>query len=261
MIRSLYSARTGMVAQELQLDTLSNNLANVNTAGFKKSRAQFEDIFYQELRAVGADTAGGGQIPTGIQVGMGVRPTSVQKIFTQGDFVDTGNEFDFAISGRGFFRVIRDGDEYYTRSGAFTKNSDGEIVTQNGELLDPPITIPGENAVTFTIDNQGAWSVKDSNQDIVASGQLNLYDFVNPAGLRAEGGNLFQPTEASGEPFEGDPGTDGLGTIAQRYIEASNVDVTEELVNLIITQRAYESNSKAIQTADRLLEIANTLVR
>ncbi len=260
MIRALYSARTGMLAQELQLDTLSNNLANVNTAGFKKSRAQFEDLFYQEVRAVGAETSSGGQIPSGIQVGLGVRPTSVQKIFTQGDYNQTGNDLDWAIEGRGFFQILKNGEEFYTRAGTFTRDGDGFIVNQNGDRVQPEFAIP-QGTVTLNIDSSGFLTAKDAAQSVLASAQMTLHDFVNPGGLRAVGGNLFKETDASGTPIESNPGENGVGTIAQRFVETSNVDVTEELINLIITQRAFETNSKAVTTADKLLEISNTLVR
>ncbi len=260
MIRALYSGRTGMSGQQLQLDTISNNLANVNTAGFKKSRAQFEDLYYQEIRAMGVETADGGRVPGGIQVGLGVLPTSVQKIFTQGSLTETGNDLDIAIEGRGFFQVMRNGEEFYTRAGAFSRDQDGFIVTQNGERLQPEFALPPE-AISINIDRSGVIQAKDAAQQVVATAQLTLFDFINPGGLRAEGGNLFRPTDASGDPREADPGIDGLGTTLQRFIEVSNVDVTEELVNLIVTQRAYELNSKSIQTADQILEVANTLKR
>ena len=260
MIRALYSSRTGMSAQQLLLDTLSNNLANVNTAGFKKSRVQFEDLFYQTMKAAGAETADGSQIPSGIQVGMGVQPTAVQKIFTQGDYVQTNNELDWAIEGRGFFQILRNGEEYYTRAGTFTRDSEGYIVTHQGDRVQPEFAIPIDtHAVQVTQD--GFISALDSDQNVIASAQLSLHKFINPAGLRAVGGNLFQETEASGPSIENNPGIDGMGTISQRYMETSNVDVTEELVNLIITQRAFEVNSKSVTTSDRLLEIANSLVR
>lgn len=260
MIRALYSGRTGMTGQQLQLDTISNNLANVNTAGFKKSRTQFEDLFYQEIRAVGTETVGGNQVPSGIQIGLGVRPTSVQKIFTQGSLSETGNELDWSIEGRGFFQVIRDGEEFYTRSGAFTKDSDGFIVNQNGDRVQPEFAIP-EGTASIIIDANGLLSAKDAEQQILGTVQITLHDFINPGGLRSVGGNLFKETDASGDPREANPGSEGLGIIAQRFVEVSNVDVTEELVNLIITQRAFETNSKAVTTADQFLEIANTLVR
>jgi len=260
MIRSLYSARTGMNGQQMQLDTISNNLANVNTAGFKKSRVQFEDLFYQTIRAAGTETADGGQVPTGIQVGMGVRPTSVAKIFTQGDYSETGNDLDWAIEGRGFFQIMRNGQEYYTRAGSFSRDSEGYIVTGNGDRLQPEFAIP-QGTTTLALDGSGNLQAIDNQQNVLASTQITLHDFVNPAGLKSVGENLFMETEASGAPTEANPGDDGLGSLSQRYIETSNVNVTEELVNMIITQRAYEVNSKAVQTSDRLLEIANGLIR
>ncbi len=260
MIRSLFSGKTGMTGQELQLDTIANNLANVNTAGFKKSRAQFEDLFYQELRAVGAETAGGGMVPAGIQVGLGVRPSSVQKIFTQGSLQETGNELDLAIEGKGFFQVLRDGEEFFTRAGAFTLDGDGNIVTQNGDRLQPEFAVP-TGTVSIGIDSGGLLTAQNANQQTLGTVQLTLHNFVNPGGLRSVGANLFVETEASGAPTEANPGTQGNGIILQRFTEVSNVDVTEELVNMIITQRAFETNSKSVQTSDRLLEIANSLVR
>lgn len=260
MIRALYTARTGMLGQQLQLDAVSNNLANVNTSGFKKSRVQFEDLFYQEIQAVGVTTAAGGQVPTGIQVGMGARPTAVQKIFTQGDFVETGNELDWAIEGDGFFQILHDGEEFYTRAGTFKRDGDGYIVTAKGDRLQPEFAVPA-GTVSLSIDPGGLLVAKDGNQNILASAQVTLHNFINPGGLKSEGGNLYQATEASGEPIESNPGVDGTGTIMQRFMETSNVDITEELIHLITTQRAYEVNSKAIQTADRLLEVGNSLMR
>ncbi len=249
-----------MNGQQLQLDVIANNLANVNTGGFKKSTVQFEDLYYQTLRSVGAETADGGQIPTGIQVGLGVRPTAVQKIFTQGDFTETGNQLDWAIEGDGFFKILRDGTDYYTRAGAFKLDSDGYIVTSNGDRLQPEFSVP-EETTEIAIDSGGLLTALDDQQQIIASTQITVTTFINPAGLKARGGNLFLPTEASGDPVDSDPGVDGAGTIAQYFLETSNVNVTEEMVNLIITQRAFESNSKGITTADQLLEISNNLVR
>ena len=260
MIRALYTSTTGMLAQELQLNITSNNLANVNTTGFKKSNTQFEDLFYQTVRAAGAETAGGGMVPASIQVGMGVRPSSVQRIWTQGDFVETGRELDMAIEGNGFFLIIRDGEEFYIRAGNFTLDSDGFIVDSNGDRLQPEFSVPQETT-NITIDSGGIITALDAAGDILASQQLTIWGFVNPGGLNAVGDNQFVETEASGSPFEADPRTDSLGSLAQYFLETSNVDVTTELVNLIITQRAFESNSKGVTTADALLEIANSLVR
>jgi flagellar basal-body rod protein FlgG len=260
MIRALYSARTGMDGQQTQLDVIANNLANVNTGGFKKSRVQFEDLFYQSLREVGAQTVGGGMVPTGVQVGLGTRVTSVQKLFTQGSFVQTGNDLDMAIEGDGFFKISRDGTDYYTRAGSFKRDADGYIVTANGNRLQPEFSIPA-GTTELNIDSSGLLTAKDNAQQTLGSVQLTLVRFVNPAGLKSMGSNLFAETTASGAPVEDNPGSNGMGSIAQHFLETSNVDVSEEMVNLIITQRAYEVNSKAITTADQLMEIANSLKR
>ncbi|MDA3785548.1 MAG: flagellar basal-body rod protein FlgG [Deltaproteobacteria bacterium] len=260
MIRALYTSQTGMQAQQLQLDVTANNLANVNTSAFKKSRAQFEDLIYQNMRAAGAETVGGNQVPTGIQVGLGTRTTAVQKIFTQGDYTQSGNDLDLAIEGKGFFQVVRDGVEYYTRAGAFTKDSDGYIVNQNGDRLQPEFAIP-EDTVILEIDSAGMLSAMDTEQQTLGSMQLTLHTFINPGGLKATGGNNYLPTDASGDPIESNPGSDAAGTLAQGYLEMSNVSVTEEMVNLIITQRAFDANSKGISTADQILEVTNNLVR
>nr|MBF0221271.1 flagellar basal-body rod protein FlgG [Desulfobulbaceae bacterium] len=260
MIRALYSARTGMNGQQTQLDVIANNLANVNTGGFKKSRAQFEDLFYQTLRSVGAETVAGGVVPTGVQVGLGTRVTSVQKIFTQGDYTQTGNDLDMAIEGDGFFQILRDGESYYTRDGSFKTDPDGYLVTANGDRLQPEFAIP-DGTTLINIDSSGMLVAQDNGQQTLGTVQLTLHKFVNPAGLRSVGGNLYVESAASGAPTEGNPGSNGIGSLAQNFLETSNVDVTEEMVNLIITQRAYEVNSKAITTADQLLEIANTLKR
>lgn len=258
MIRALYTARTGMDGQQTQLDVISNNLANVNTGGFKKSRTQFEDLLYQSLRSVGAETTDGNIVPTGVQVGLGTRVTSVQKLFTQGEFTQTGNDLDMAIEGDGFFKIIRGGNDYYTRAGSFKRDANGYIVTADGDRLQPEFAIPA-GTTDLAIDSSGLLTAKDDQEQTLGSVQLTVQSFVNPAGLKSVGGNLFQETEASGPPTESNPGTNGVGTLAQHYLETSNVDVTEEMVNLIITQRAYEVNSKAITTADQLLQIANSL--
>jgi len=260
MIPALYIARTGLNAQETQLSVISNNLANVNTGGFKKSRVQFEDLIYKTERAVGAETVNGGQVPSGVQVGLGVRVTSVQKLFTQGDFTETGNELDMAIQGDGFFKIVRDGQDFYTRAGNFTLDTDGFIVNPNGDRLQPEFAIPSDTT-EINIDGSGLLVAQDATGATVGSVQLTLQSFVNPGGLKSNGGNLFSETDASGSPIENNPGTNGTGTLAQRFIETSNVEITDELVNLIITQRAFETNSKAITTADQLLEIANNLKR
>ena len=260
MIRALYSARTGMNGQQAQLDVISNNLANVNTGGFKKSRVQFEDLFYQSLRSVGAETVNGGMVPTGVQVGLGTRVTAVQKIFTQGQFTETGNDLDIAIEGDGFFQIMRDGQPYFTRDGSFKRDAEGFIVTANGDRLQPEFAIPA-GTTSLNIDQSGLLVAQDENQQTLGSVQLTIHNFINPAGLKSVGGNLYLETDASGPPTEANPGSNGVGSLAQHFLETSNVNVTEEVVNLIVTQRAFEVNSKAVTTSDQLLEIANGLKR
>jgi flagellar basal-body rod protein FlgG len=260
MIRSLWTAASGMAAQKLNMDVIANNLANVNTSGFKKSRGDFVDLLYQNLRSPGAATSSGGQVPTGIQVGMGTKPVSVQKIFSQGDYVETKNSLDIAIEGKGFFKVLSSGEEMYMRSGAFKTDSEGYIVTSEGDRLQPEFSIPAE-AVNFTVDPGGNMVALDADGGELASGQLTLHSFTNPAGLLSVGSNRFIPTEASGDPVEGNPGIDGMGTVAQGYLEMSNVDVVEEMVNMIAGQRAYEVSSKSIKAADEMLQMANNIRR
>ncbi|MBI4643572.1 MAG: flagellar basal-body rod protein FlgG [Deltaproteobacteria bacterium] len=258
MIRGMWSAATGMGAQQLRLDIISNNLANVNTTGFKKSRGDFDDLIYQTTRQAGGELPGGGQVPTSLQVGLGVRPVAISKIFSQGDYVHTENELDLAVEGKGFYKIISNGLEYYTRAGAFKIDKDGFITTPNGDRLQPEFTIPVTTTYT-SIDSSGKITCYGPTNTPVATGQVTLYTFPNQAGLSNVGRNLFQVTEASGEPTEGKPGIDGVGTVAQGYLEVSNVNVMEEMVNMIITQRAYELNSKAIQTADQMLERVTNL--
>jgi flagellar basal-body rod protein FlgG len=258
MIRGMWSAATGMGAQQLRLDIISNNLANVNTTGFKKSRADFEDLIYQTTRQAGGELPGGGQVPTSLQVGLGVRPVAINKIFSQGDYVNTQNELDLAIEGKGFYKIISNGIEYYTRAGAFKMDKDGFVTTANGDRMQPEFTIPVTTVYT-SIDSSGKITCYGPDNKPVAAGQVALYTFANQAGLSNVGRNLLQVTEASGEPTEGKPGVDGVGTVAQGYLEVSNVNVMEEMVNMIITQRAYELNSKAIQTADQMLERVTNL--
>jgi len=250
-----------MTAQKLTMDVIANNLANVNTSGFKKSRADFEDLLYQNLKSPGADTSDGGQIPTGIQVGMGTRPVSVQKVFSQGDYVQTNNELDIAIEGKGFFKIISNGEEMYMRSGSFKTDSEGYIVTSQGDRLQPEFAIPS-NTVSFTIDSGGSMvAMAADGQTVTASSQLTLYSFTNPSGLLSVGGSKFRTTEASGDAVEGNPGVDGMGTVAQGYLEMSNVDVVEEMVNMIAGQRAYEIASKGIKAADEMMQMANNIRR
>ena len=260
MMRSLWTAATGMIAQQLNIDVISNNLANVNTIGFKKSRAEFEDLMYQNQKIAGATTQAGEIIPTGIQVGMGVRPTTVHKFFSQGDYQNTSNSLDLAIEGDGFFLVDVNGEDAYTRAGAFKLNNDGTVVTANGYKLQPEFTVPTDT-VSIEVSEDGHISALDSSGTELAGADIKLYTFINPAGLRASGRNLYYPTEASGDATEGTPGDTNVGTIAQGYLEMSNVEIVDEMVNMIVGQRAYEVNSKAITTADSMLGIANQLKR
>jgi flagellar basal-body rod protein FlgG len=260
MMRSLYTAATGMGAQQLNLDVISNNLANVNTTGFKKSRADFEDLMYQTLRQPGATQAAGQMIPTGVQVGLGVKPVAIQKLFTQGDYQNTENQLDLAIEGKGFFKVLKADQEVYTRAGAFKLDNNGVIVDSNGYILQPQFTVP-DGTTSLTIDAGGQITALSSNGTVLGQAQMTLYKFANTGGLYALGKNLFQATPASGAAVEGSPGVGEFGTIAQGFLEMSNVSVVDEMVNMIVAQRAYESNSKSIQTSDQMLQIANNLKR
>jgi flagellar basal-body rod protein FlgG len=262
MLRSLWIAASGMEAQTLNIDVISNNLANVNTAGFKRSRADFQDLLYQTLRAPGSSSSTGTEVPTGIQLGQGVRPVAVQKLFLQGDYQQTQNELDMAIEGDGFFQVMQpNGEVAYTRSGAFKLDSQGRVVTSDGYTLDPELTVPID-ATGVYIGTDGTVSVmQPGNTDASEIGTIQLARFPNPAGLQSIGRNLLLPTTASGAAVTGTGGEDGFGTIAQGFLEMSNVSVVEEMVNMIVAQRAYEINSKAIQTSDEMLQLANNVKR
>jgi flagellar basal-body rod protein FlgG len=240
------------------MDVIANNLSNVNTTGFKRSRADFQDLFYQTMRTAGSNTATGQQIPTGIQIGMGTKPVAVQKVFSQGDYAKTDNELDLAIEGKGFFMVLSNEEEMYTRAGAFKLDRDGNVCTSDGDLLQPAVTVPPET-VTITVDPGGNFSCLDENGTPLLETQLILFSFPNPAGLLSQGRNLFRQSEASGEAIQGQAGLEGFGTVSQGFLEMSNVDVVEEMVDMIICQRAYEANSKAIQTADEMLHTANSV--
>ncbi len=255
MIRSLWIAKTGMEGQQTKLDAVSNNLANVGTNGFKRAGVVFEDLMYQNLRQAGAAAGAQGQLPTGLQIGLGVRAAATTRNFAQGNLTQTGNVYDLAIKGQGFFQVqMPDGSTAYTRDGAFQVNADGELVTSNGDAVQPAITVPPD-ATSVTIAADGTVSVGvPGRAEPVQIGQLQIAAFVNPAGLEARGGNLFVETAASGVPTVGTPGRDGLGPLQQGMVEGSNVNVVEELVTMIATQRAYELNSKAIQTSDQMLQ-------
>ncbi|WP_334158386.1 flagellar basal-body rod protein FlgG [Oryzomicrobium sp.] len=254
MIRSLWIARTGLDAQQTQLDVISNNLANVSTNGFKRSRAVFEDLLYQTVRQPGAQSSQQTQIPSGLQIGTGVRPVSTARVFTQGNLQQTGNAMDVAINGNGFFQILMpDGTIAYTRDGSFQQDNQGQLVTSSGYPLQPNITIPS-NALTLTIGKDGVVSVTLPGQTNAQQlGQIQLAGFINPGGLQSVGENLFQETAASGAPQPNIPGTNGLGSLNQNYVETSNVNVAEELVTMIQTQRAYEMNTKVISTSDAML--------
>jgi len=262
MIRSLFSASSGMSAQTFLIDTISNNLANVNTNGFKKVRVDFQDLLYQTIRPAGSSTDTTTRVPSGIQVGHGSRVADTQRIFTQGNFRLTENPLDLVIEGDGFFKLaLADGTEVYSRDGSFTLDQDGNIVTSDGYLLDPNITIP-EDAVDIAVGRDGTVSIRSAGEtESTEVGQIQLTDFINPPGLKAIGQNLFIETTASGTPIEAIPGQDGLGQINNGFLESSNVSVVEELVQMIIGQRAYEVNAKAVQTADEMLQTANNVKR
>jgi flagellar basal-body rod protein FlgG len=255
MINSLWVAKTGMQAQQTQLDVISHNLANVSTNGFKRGQAVFEDLIYQNLRQVGANSSEQTQLPTGLQLGLGVRTVATSRSFSQGNLQQTSNNLDMAINGAGFFQVQQpDGSLGYTRDGSFQVNAQGQMVTSGGYLLAGGITIPAD-ARSLTISNSGQVSVlQGANTTPTVVGQIELATFVNPVGLEPRGQNLYTETAASGAPTTGAPGSTGLGSVLQGYVESSNVNVVQELVNMIQTQRAYEMNSKAIQTSDQMLQ-------
>lgn len=254
MIRSLWISKTGLDAQQTQLDVISNNLANVSTTGYKRARVAFEDLLYQNVRQAGANTSQQTELPTGLQLGTGVMPVATPRIFTQGNLQNTGNQFDLAINGRGFFQIqLPDGTTAYTRDGAFHIDADGSLVTSSGFALSPSITVP-PTAQSVTIGLDGTVTATLAGQTAPQNiGTVQLASFVNPAGLESRGMNLFVETAASGTPSPNSPGTNGLGLLQQGYLETSNVNVVEELVSMIQTQRAYEINSKAIQTSDQML--------
>jgi flagellar basal-body rod protein FlgG len=251
-----------MYAQQLFVDTIANNLANVNTTGYKKSRVEFQDLIYQTLRAAGTSGVAGVVVPAELQIGHGVRPVAVQKNFSQGPPRSTENPLDVAIMGEGFFQVnLPDGTIAYTRDGTFKLNNEGALVTADGFYLEPQINIPLDTT-SINIDNDGTISVilvgSVEPQEV---GQIELAKFINAGGLKNIGQNMFLPTEASGEPVLGSPGTEGFGQLNQGYLEGSNVKVVEEMVNMIVAQRAYELNSKSIRTAEEMLQMANNIKR
>lgn len=264
MMRSLWTAASGMITQQFNIDTVANNLSNVNTTGFKKQRAEFEDLLYQTVLLAGTPATEISEVPTGIQVGHGARVSATQKMFTQGSLQQTENKTDIALEGEGFFKVLLyDGSEAYTRDGSFKIDSNRQIVTSNGYFLDPPVILPEDyQPDSLAISQDGRITVKLIGQDDqLEIGQIELYRFINPAGLQNIGQNLFKVTAASGEEIPGQPAFNGMAKTHQGFLEMSNVKVVEEMVNMIVAQRAYETNSKAIQTSDSMLATAIGLKR
>ena len=261
MIRSLWCGTTGMNAQQLNIDVIANNLANVGTTGFKKSRADFQDLMYQVMKVPGSQTSADTESPTGIQIGLGVRTAAVQKLFTQGDLIQTGNELDVAIEGAGFLQLeLPNGEAAYTRAGALKRDGNGRVTTSDGYPILPGITIP-DGSRQITISETGVVSViigDDSESTEV--GNFEIVTFTNNGGLLSVGKNLFRDTDSSGTPQSGTPGDDGYGSLLQNFIEGSNVNIVEEMATMITTQRAYEINSKTIQTSDEMLQTTNNMV-
>lgn len=262
MMKALFTSATGMQAHQTVVDTAANNLANVDTTGFKRSQVDFQDLLYQTLRAAGTLGAAGFEIPTGIQIGSGVRVSGISKIFTPGVMENTGNDFDVSIQGQGFFQIqMPNGDFRYTRDGSFRTNSVGNLVTADGYLVQPPITIPND-ALAVTIGNDGTVSVTTPGTPTATPvGNMSLTRFPNPSGLSSDGRNLFAETAASGAPLQGTPGTAGLGSLQQGFLERSNVQVVTELIRLISAQRAFEATQRAVLTSDQMLQTTNAMVR
>jgi len=262
MNRALFTAATGLQVQQLNIDNISNNIANSVTVGFKRARLEFQDLLYQNQRTPGAASTNSTQYPVGLQIGLGARSVSSERIFTQGDFRQTENPLDLVIEGKGFFQVrLSDGSLAYTRAGSLHLDANGRVVTAGGDPIEPAITIP-QDATSISVGTDGTVSVTQAGQTNAAQvGQINLATFANPSGLEALGRNLFRETAASGQAITGAPGTNGLGQIEQGFVENSNVNIVEELVNMIIAQRAYETNSRVINTADNMLSIINNAIR
>jgi flagellar basal-body rod protein FlgG len=262
MMRALFSAASGMTAQQMSVDNIANNLANANTNGYKSRAVQFQDLLYQNIMQPGASASQQTLVPAGLQLGLGTRPSGNEIVFTQGSFSETDNPLDVAIQGRGFFQVLQpNGQLAYTRDGQFQLDKNGNMVTASGNPLQPQITIPAD-AQSITVAGDGTVSYTQPNQSAAqVAGQIQLANFQNPAGLSTIGGNLYTPTEASGDPTLGNPGgAEGLGALQQGYVEQSNVSVVQEMVNLIVSQRAYEANSKVVTAANEMYQEANGLV-
>lgn len=261
MLRAVHTAATGMEAMQTNLDNVANNLANVNTTAYKKSTAEFQDLYYQTIRDPGTQVSADTNTPTGVQVGVGVRTASVHKDFTPGSAKPTGNQLDMLINGDGFFSVQKEnGEAAYTRDGSFKIDGQGRMMTSSGHLLNPAITIPPASA-GITIAPNGTVTSVDSEGRSTQIGQIEIVSFVNPQGLNAIGGNLYQLSDSSGQPVQGVPGNNGLGDIIQRSLEASNVNVVSEMVNMIQAQRAYEMNSKVMSAADQMLQVSNNVIK
>jgi flagellar basal-body rod protein FlgG len=262
MIRALKTAATGMHAQQLNIDNIANNLANINTTGFKRSKVEFQDLFYQTHKSPGSIAKQGVEAPAALEVGYGTAPVATQRIYSQGEILPTANPLDIAINGDGFLRIVLpDGSYAYTRDGALKLASDGRFVTADGDPIDPEISIP-EGVTEIMIATDGTVSVNVAGEvDPQELGSLEIVRFTNASGLKAIGRNLLVESPASGEPIAGTPGTEGNGEVYQGYLETSNVEIVEEMVNMIVAQRAYEINSKAIKTADDMLAIVNNLSR
>lgn len=258
MLRSLYTAATGMSAQQMNMDVIAHNLANSSTTGYKRSRANFEDLMYQTTTPPGVETSTNTRVVNGIQIGMGAKPVSVQKIYGQGNFLETSNPLDLAIEGKGFFKILRGTEEVYTRAGTFKQDQEGYLCDAEGNRLQPEISIPKETS-NISIDSGGTLNAIDQNGKVIATQTLTLYDFVNPGGLMSVGRNYAAATEASGEAESGQPGSERFGSVLQGYLENSNINVVEEMVSMIVGQRAYEANSKVIKAADEMLHIANAV--
>lgn len=261
MMRALNTAASGMVGQQTNLDVIANNLANVNTTGFREQRAEFQDLMYQTVRSSGAATGGEATNPEPAQIGLGTRVVATATTFSQGSLLNTGSPTNMAIQGEGFFQIVKDGTTYYTRDGSFKKDKDGNVVTSDGYPLEPALTIPA-NATSVTVSGNGVvMAVIEGSASATEIGRVQLANFANPAGLTRVGQNLFSAGGASGDPVVGEPGQNGTGSIQQYVVEGSNVQIVEEMVRMITAQRAYEINSKAIQTADEMLANLNQLKR
>lgn len=261
MIKSLFTSASGMLAQQTVVDTTANNLANVDTTGFKRSQVDFQDLLYQTVRAAGTQGANGSEVPTGIQIGSGVRTSGTSKIFTIGNLENTNNNFDIAINGEGFFQVaLPNGDTRYTRDGSFRTNSTGQLVTADGYQLQPPIQIPTDT-LSITIGSDGTVSVTNAQSQSQSVGNILTARFPNNSGLSSEGRNLYSETTASGAAQPGTPGDNGFGSLQQGFLERSNVQVVTEMIRLITAQRAFEASQRAVLTSDQMLQVTNGMVR